>query len=120
VRALSKASILLLTPRPTQGQQAPVPELPKAIPNSQTLQTHHWIWHCPSARQALDPLSRTQAPDSPLPGSLHKTLVQPHPGEQTSQVKGTFNLARGGKETPNTLIKQNEKTEKHRVDEGAW
>ena len=89
MRALSKASILPLTPRPTQGQQAPVPELPKTIPSSQTLQTHHWIRHCPSARQDLDPLTRTQAPVSPLPGSLHKTLVQPHPGEQTSQVKGT-------------------------------
>ena len=120
MRALPKAFILLLTPRPTQGQQAPVPELPKTIPSSQTFQTHHWIWHCPSTRQDLDPLTRTQAPVSPLPGSLHKTLAQPHPGEQTSQVKGICSLASCGKETPNTLIKQKEKTEKHIADEGAW
>ena len=76
------------------------------------------MWQCPSEEQDPAP-STTQAP-VPLPGSLHKTLAQPHPGEQTSQVKGICSLASCGKETPNTLIKQKEKTEKHIADEGAW
>ena len=56
---------------------------------------------------------------SPPPGSLHKPLNQPYPLGTDTKNNGNYEPAACEKETPNTEIKQNGKTEKYAADKGA-
>ena len=53
--------------------------------------THSWGLHCTLERRDPAPPIRTQI-QTPQPGNPDKPLVQPHPHEQTPQLRGTTNF----------------------------
>ena len=77
------------------------------------------MWSCPPERQDPASSTRTQTPVLPPPGSLHNPLNQPYPLGAAGKNNGNYKPAACKKESQNTVVKQNEKTEKYAADEGS-